>query len=194
MVRRIVGYFIYALGFLTITFFKDYAGTVIPYPFVFWLIGIACFIIGSILIRSIPSVKQQKSDEQLQKRIQELKNTGERITVNLNDCDIKEHNYTEEQERKSSFNDLASPSLKRDIQAWDALFDSSRNVNNVTVNQTILIYTHRSENKAEKFYSSVIPKDRISLMFKLDAQKTTTLYIDKQNRENYYFDLDFLND
>lgn len=46
--------------------------------------------------------------------------------------------------------------------------------------------------KIKRFISRVIPKDKVSLSFYLDQQKQTILYVDKTDRNKYYFDLDFL--
>jgi hypothetical protein len=44
----------------------------------------------------------------------------------------------------------------------------------------------------ERFLSPVIPKDKITLSFYLENQKTTTLHVDKTDHTRYYLDLDFL--
>ncbi|MFN9998232.1 MAG: hypothetical protein ACK52X_01265, partial [bacterium] len=81
---------------------------------------------------------------------------------------------------------------ERDIQAWNALTDSTRNTERVQVNQAVLIFENSHNGKTEKFVSRVIPFDRVTLLFKLDNQKEISLYVDKNDRSKYYFDLEFL--
>jgi hypothetical protein len=44
--------------------------------------------------------------------------------VDLNDCKIKTNNYTEQVEKVKSYR----------VQAFDAMYDSSKNIENVNVN------------------------------------------------------------
>ena len=64
------------------------------------------------------------------------------------------------------------------------------------VRQSVLIYERQNPRSGvvEKFVTGVIPKDKITLSFYLDKQKHTSLYVDRDNRGMYYFDLDFLNE
>jgi hypothetical protein len=94
-------------------------------------------------------------------------------------------------------NELLTFDIERNIQAWNAIGgDSIKNVEIMNVIQTVIIF--RFENPItgikERFVSRVLPKDKITLMIYLDKQKQTYLYVDKINREKYYFDLSFLNE
>ena len=196
MWRRILASFLFGLGFLTITFFRKYSGEIIPYPFLFWLVGLVMFGCGFLFLRYTPSTEEIGIQKQLSEIINELKSNGERIAVDLSKCEIKENNYTEEREKYGHPNELLTLDIERQIQGWNAIGGGSiRNVEQVHVKQSVLIYQIQNTRigKTEKFISRVIPKDKISLSFYLDKQKKTNLYIDKANRECYYFDLDFLN-
>lgn len=85
--------------------------------------------------------------------------------------------------------------IEREIQGWNALGGGSmRNVEQVQIKQTVIIFYKPNirNGQTDKFISRVIPKDKITLSFYLDKQKQTTLYVDKTNKDHYYFDLDFL--
>lgn len=197
MWRRILAYILFGLGFLTMTFFKRYSGEVIPYPFLFYLLGIAMFIGGLLFLRFTPTTKESNFQNQITKTIADLKINGDKIPVNLSSCEIKEHNYIEERDKYGHSNELLTLDFERQIQGWDAIAGGSiRNVEQVQVKQTVLVYSYQNERtgKIEKFISRVIPKDKITLSFYLDRQKQIMLYVDKINRDKYYFDLDFLND
>lgn len=195
MWRRILAYILFGLGFLTVTFFRKYSGEVIPYPFLFWLLGLAMFWGGFLFLRYTPSTKELSAQKQVRDLIADLKENGDKIKVDLTRCELKEHNYTEERERGGHTSELLTLDIEREIQMWNALGGGAmRNVEQVQVTQTVIIYSCLNDRtgQTDKFISRVIPKDKITLTFYLDKQKETTLYVDKINRQRYYFDLDFL--
>lgn len=192
MVRRITAYLLFGLGFLTVTFFRKYSGTIIPYPFLFWLIGLLMFWGGWALLRWTPTIKELQDTERLKKLIDDIKTNGEKIKVDFSKCDIKQNNYVEEKEKYGTGSYITTLDIERNIQAWNALTDSTRNTERVQVNQAVLIFENSHNGKTEKFVSRVIPFDRVTLLFKLDKQKETSLYVDKNDRSRYYFDLEFL--
>jgi hypothetical protein len=195
MWRRIIAYLLIVLGLLTIIFFRKYSGELIPYPFLFWLIGLAMFLGGLIFLRYTPSSKDISVQQQIAKFIEDLKEHGERIQVNLTECELRENHYIEEKEKYGHKNELLTLDIEREIQGLNALAGGSmRNVEQVQIKQTVIIFSKLNirSGQTEKFISRVIPKDKITLSFYLEKQKQTTLYVDKSNRERYYFDLDFL--
>jgi hypothetical protein len=196
MWRRILAYILFGLGFLTVTFFRRYSGEVIPYPFLFWLLGLGMFIGGLLFLRYTPTATEINLQKQIAETISDLKANGDKIQVDLTQCDIKANNYTEEREKYGHSNELLTLDFERQIQGWNAIGGGSmRNVEQVHVKQTVLIYNYQNNRngKTEIFVSRVIPKDKVTLSFYLDRQKQTILYVDISNRDKYYFDLDFLN-
>jgi hypothetical protein len=196
MWRRIVAYAFFGLGFLTVTFFRSYTGNLIPYPFLFWVIGLVMFWVGFLFLRTTLTTKQMADRNKLKQLIDELKTTGQKIDVSFDNCEIKEHNYTEEQNIYGHENDILTLGVEHQMQGLNALGNDRRNVKQVHVYQSVIVfrYNNTRNGKTERFMSRVIPKDKLSLSFYLDNKKQTTLYIDKTNREKYYFDLDFLNE
>ncbi len=195
MWRRIIAYILFGLGILTITFFRKYSGEIIPYPFLFWLLGIAMFFGGFLFLRYTPSRKELTIQKQISEMISDLKENGERILVDLSQCELKEHNYFEEKERYGHKTELLTLDIEREIQAWNSISGSSMgNFEQVQVKQTVMVYlrANNQTGKTEKFISRIIPKDKVTLAFYLNQQKQTTLYVDRVDRNRYYFDLDFL--
>ncbi len=150
------------------------------------------FLAGWALLRWSPTVKEQQENDRLKCLIDDIKTNGDKIKVDLSQCDIKENNYVEEKEKHGTGNYITTLDIERNIQAWNALTDSTKNTERVQVYQAVLIFNINHAGKAEKFVSRVIPFDRATLLFKLDNQKETTLYVDKKDRCKYYFDLEFL--
>lgn len=194
MIRRILAYFLFVLGIVTILFFKKYSGEFIPYPFLFYTVGLALFAGGVLLLKLTPTVAASNHRKRMEEAINDLKTNGEKIRVDLEKCELKEHHYAEEREIQSHTSELLSW-VHTEAHVWTAMAGGShKNVQQVQVMQTVLIYEHRNvrSDTTEKFVSRVIPKDRVTLSFYLDQQKETFLYVDKTDRNRYYFDLDFL--
>jgi hypothetical protein len=195
MWRRITSYALFILGFLTITFFRHYSGLLIPYPSLFWILGGTMFVIGYLLIRYTPSVKDQAARQRLRQMIGELKNNGEKIIVHFNECEVREHSYSEHKEtygRDSMFVGLVgAPGIH---YLLNELEDETHGTGIAEVCQSVIIfrYANQRTGQTEKFPSQVISKDRVSLSFYLDQEQQTTLYVDKADRSLYYFDLNFL--
>ena len=121
MIRRILAYLLFGLGFLTITFFKNYTGSILPYPFLFYILGFLMLVGGYFFLRFTPTHKEIKTREKLDKLISDLLEHGERVKVDLLSCEIKEHNYSEERNRYGNENELLTLDIERNIQAWDAI-------------------------------------------------------------------------
>jgi hypothetical protein len=195
MWKKIAAYALFILGFLTIIFFRHYAGQIIPYPSLFWLLGLAMFFVGYLLVRYTPSTKDQAARQHLRQMIVDLEANGEKITVDLTDCEIREHSYSEHREtygRDSLFLSLTGgPGIQ---YLLNELEDETHGTGIANITQCVLIfhYANARTGQTEKFISQVISKDKVSLSFYLDQQKATTLYVDKTDRSHYYFDCNFL--
>ena len=149
-----------------------------------------------LFLRYTPPTSYINAQKQITEIIKDLKENGEKIIVDLNKCELKSNSYTEERERYGHQNELLTLGLEREIQSLNAMGGGSmRNIEQVEILQTVIIYSKLNSKTGvtEKFISRVINKDETTLSFYLDRQKQTTLYVDKTNRQRYYFDLDFLN-
>jgi hypothetical protein len=194
MPKRILAYTLFGLGFLSITFFRNYSGVIIPYPLVFWILGLTLFWGGWALLKWAPKVKDEKKFDSVQTIIDNLKTNGEKIKVEFSKCDIKENNYLEEKEIDSFGHYLTPEERDNDYDIVRALtphYGTTR-TENVQTNQSVLIFKLERNNKTETYISNILPFERVTLLFKLDSKMVTTLYVDKNDRSKYYFDLEFL--
>lgn len=196
MWQRIIAVILIGAGFFTILFFRKYSGELIPYPVLFYGLGVLSVLLGFLLLRnSVVSAKknQQKS---ISDAVNSLKLNSEKIIVDLSKCEIKEHHYKEEPEISEDPNTLLHQTIEHHLPILGvASLISNSKTEKVNVVQTVLIYNHHNNRtgEIERFISRIIAKDEITISFYLDRQKQTTLYVDTQNRNRYYFDLDFLN-
>lgn len=194
MLKQIAACALFILGLLTMTFFRHYTGDIIPYPWLFFLAGIGMLIIGYILLRSSLSRKETAARKALQELITDLKENGQKLTVDLRACEVRGNDYAEKTAQYDVSGNVALLMTPTPVMALMYLIENTDTRETVEVQQSVFIYKfdNPKTGEAERFLSPVIPKDELSLSVYLETQKTTTLYIDKTNRNRYYFDLDFL--
>jgi len=193
MAKRIIAYTVFVLGFLTYVFFRHYNGQSVPYPFAFWVIGISMLIGGTWLLRRTPTIQQSKEADAANKFIADLKANGDKIKVDLDKCEVKENNYSEERLRNDSHADDAIPiDEEKKTEYWtNSLYRNNDRVV-VQINQTVVTGEAMRFGMPFRFRSKVLRYDRETLLFKMFAQKETTLYIDRDDQEKYYLDMEFL--
>jgi hypothetical protein len=126
--------------------------------------------------------------------IDHLKTDGDRIPVDLNNCDIRSHDYREPKAAHGAENLLVDLTVNSEFRALMNHLDDPGGTGMQNVQQSVIVFSHVNPKTGttERFLSPIIAKDKITLSFYLDRQKQTSLYIDKSNRNLYYFDLDFL--
>lgn len=180
--RRITGIILLIIGLVAFLLFYRYSGNLLPYSLLWHTGVIATFGLGTLLILSSSKKDDIDMKSVVANEINRLKQFGDRIKVDFNDCEIVTNNYIKEVATGSSYK----------VQAFDALYDSNRNIKKVNVNQTVLVFeTHRLGRK-EKFKSPTIYKDEMTLRFLLARKKETFIYVDRNQKDKYYFDLEFI--
>jgi hypothetical protein len=195
MLKRIAGFVLILLGALVTLFFRHYTGTIIPYPWLCLLLGLASLATGIYLVRASATDEDKTTTNKLYQAIAELKSTGERIEVDLRVCSIRTSESLESDPGKQidlvMFYFIAPTGL---YTLATLIKDRPEETRGVLRSVIIFPYVNNRTGQTEKFISPIILKDEVSLSFYLDRQQRTTLYVDKANRTRYYFDLDFLID
>ena len=141
MAKRYFAYVLFALGFVTVTFFRNYAGQNIPYPFVFWIAGALMYGYGLKLLYWTPNFREQKALNIRKNEIDDLITKGDKIAVDLDTCEIKENNYIFEKDKRrgrynsTEDNDL-SFEMKIRINSTKSLTNSFDNVDQYQINQS----------------------------------------------------------
>lgn len=196
MWRQILACVLIGSGILLVLFFRKYSGNLIPFPYLFYIGGLGLFISGFLLLRYTPAIEELSFQKRISEAIEDLKLNGDKISINLEQCELKEHNYSEDHDVSGSSNEMLGLVVEHYAPILGVIAHSTEsNFEKVNVVQTVLIYNYYNNRtgETERFISRIIPKDKITLAFYLDNQKQTNLYVDKANRGRYYFDLDFLN-
>lgn len=105
---------------------------------------------------------------------------GLKILVDLSKVKIKSNSYSQEVER-----------VPTKYEGLDELAGIDRRIF-TNINECVIVYDIDIKGKRLKFTSDIIHKDKVTLEFLLLDKKTTELYIDKSDYENYFFDFEFL--
>jgi hypothetical protein len=175
---KIIGILFILFGIIVHLFFIHYDGTLIPYPALMHLLGIALIPAGIIFILYGPREKNRLDQTIKIQAHRDLKNTGEKIIVDLDNCSFKTNSY-----------EVEIPDLQTQYDSFEGPEHSMKTEN---VKQTMVTYSHLSDNKNESFQSPVFPIDLVSLKAHI-IKKELILYIDHHDRSNYYFELNELN-
>ena len=188
VVKRIIAYIIILLGLLAFEFFRHYNGQVIPYTFGFGLLGLALFLIGGWWLRNTPTIKQSKEALAAKQFTDDLKANGDKISIDLGNCEVKENKYSEERLRGGNYGEGTPIGEEQNLDLLTKSGGIYRNNDRIVVqiNQTVVTGEVMRYGKPFKFQSQVLRHDRETLLFKMFAQKETSLYIDRNNPERYY--------
>jgi hypothetical protein len=178
MIRKLLGYLFAFIGFIGLGFFRYYKGTVISYPFLSFCISIAIGIIGWYFISTSKSNKQSKQKRYEKEQLNKLKANAERITLNVDNCEIRENDYYEEYLHESMTKS----------QMIDASFDSNRNSSQHHVIQSAIIYYYQSTNGMQKMISQSFPFNAETLKNYIET-KSIILYVDRFDKKKYRFEL-----
>lgn len=178
--KNILGIILIVVGVILFLFFKNYNGSLLPYPTLWFFVGIILVFLGIRLFASSKLKIVKESEKSHLSEIKRLKENGEKIFVELNDCEIVSSKYQMELPQSRNYR----------VQALDSLYDNNKSVDTVEINQSRIIYKNTDIDRV--FTSPLIDKDKITLTFTLSKHKSTVIYVDRLDKDLYYFDLEFL--
>ena len=187
MLLRILAGILFIAGLVILLFFRNYHGTVIPYPFLIYLGGIALVGTGVWLFRASFRSLGAREEKEIENRKAEYKR-GSQLIVDLTKAEVVQNDYEKEVENRMT----GVNSIDMRIMGLDSLVDETRNTKIVKVHQSVIQVEAEHNGKRYKLSSPVLNIDYATLMFKLYAQKQTTVYFRSLETRDYYIDLDFL--
>lgn len=186
--KRIIGWILITVGILFYAFFKEYTGKIIPYPFVFYLIGLVFIITGFVILRKTPKLNEINTLEKAEALKKDLKENGLKIEVELDICEIKENHYYEEPDSTKNYSDFELLNFSEMAKYYE-MFQRSKSDE---VKQSVVIAKIQVNGQERKVISPILPYDRIKLLLSFDKQKSTSVFFDKNDHEKYYFDFEFM--
>lgn len=178
MVKKLSGYFLIGLGLLGFLYFKSYKGNTIPLPILWLVLSIIIVLIGTFLTVTAKTKKQIQILNQNSDKINRLKDKGERILIDLDDCDF----ITAEVNQ-------SNPENFSRVQIIDALYDPNRNHLENNSRVTYIVYKHKNGDNRERFVSQPYSMDDITLKYYTSKNKVV-LYVDKFDRTQYFFNVE----
>ncbi len=190
MGKGILGILLTVLGILTFIYFMHDSLHIVPYPYnvVLQIFGNVIAVFGIYFaLKGFANRIDLKDRRKFNTFKKDLMENGEKIEVDLTKCEIKENAYSEE-----VGNDYEVQMGMINTQLLDSIYDNDRATKSIEIDQTRLVFSYIHNGADEKFISPIIPKSAFDLNIKIYLHKTTSLYVDKNDRARYYFDLDFL--
>ncbi|HMI63692.1 MAG TPA: hypothetical protein VK518_22405 [Puia sp.] len=142
--------------------------------------ALVCVAIIIGLVKGLAKYRKAKSDLKSQDH---LKETGKKISVSLEDCEIKSGQLSDVSEQDF---------FPTRVEILDSMHNTrTPKTNAITV--YYLIYRQTRSGGDFRFISQPINMSIESLRLRMERQKQTDIYIDPINENKYYFDLSFLN-
>jgi len=188
-IKRLFAWIFFAIGFLIVAFFRNYKGNIIPYPWLIYFCGLACFIVGLIILLTSPKNSENNALAAAENYIKELKQNGNQLKVDLDLCELKQNDYYEETDYYKNASDAELMLAADYVYLYNKLKFQDAETH---IYQTVAIYKTNFKGKETTFVSPTIRKDKTNLLFKFEIQKNTTIYVDKNDPAKYYFDIDFV--
>jgi hypothetical protein len=178
MLKKLTGYLLAGIGFIGFIFFKSYKGTAIPYLTLWLFLSIFVGLLGLALIYLAKSNKLAKQEKYTKERLDRFKQSGERILLTVDNCEIRENNYYEEIINKSSSS----------IQQIDALYDPNRNYSQKYIEQSAIIYYYTIGDKKLRMTSQSFPFNAKTLIGYVE-KKWLVLYVNRLDKNDYAFEI-----
>lgn len=184
--KRFSGWLLTVTGIIVFCFFARYNGSRISSPELLCTLAAGCIIAGGALIMAVPAARQKKEQKE-DVNIRDLKENGNRVRVDLMECDIIGNNYTED--RYQHFRETAT---NAEILIAGRLDSETDAPVDIEILQSRVVYKTEYRGKSRTFYSPLIAKEKDSILLKCSIQKITYIYVDRMNPEIYYFDFGFM--
>lgn len=174
---------LFILGNLLI--FVSIKGASFPFyiRLILFLLGIIMILLAFYLIRKSTKNDLKYVEKKNQERLRKIKSEGQKILVNLEQCEILTNKFYKRVQMSSSKN----------VQMYNSVFDSKQGVKDVKVSICNLKFKSNDIHHGKAFISEDIIIDINTLKVKMIIAKNTYLYINKSNSNEYHFDLSFLN-
>ena len=151
----------------------------------FWQVsGVGLILVSLRFLRQRGSRNpKEKSEELWEKQVNNLRNNGEKIVIDLRECKIRSGSF---QKSKKELNYLDETSV------FDILLSEPQPDESQSLEHSVLIYKHTLPNGKKKNFYGPTEKDKKTLLILCEMQISTSIYMDKNDPSIYYFDLEFL--
>ncbi|MBV4359664.1 hypothetical protein [Pinibacter aurantiacus] len=179
--NKIAGNVLITLGMIGIGFFITYRGTAIPLKELWFVLSLTVAIAGAFILAKnvIRNSKFGAVDDAEFIRVQELKSSGEKVSLTLDNCEVKTRSFVQQ---------IGGDEMPDRAQMIDGIFAPERNYQAQETVQTYIRLQQEYDGRIFNFYSPPVTMGEESLRFYLSEANRIFLYIDRRNPRNYYFD------
>lgn len=184
--NKILGYSLISIGITAFVFIVVFRETEISYKAAWFVFSILLIIGGSYFFAKYKIQQLNNQDGENSSRLAEiiqLKLSGDKIKITLDNAEIKSRNYQKE---------IINDGLPSRTEMLDAIYDGNRNFRTEVIQQTYIVYYKKYNGKNHKFTSQASFMDVDSVKIHIHRNKGIDLYIDPKNPNCYYFDLPYL--
>jgi len=175
------------VGLLGIFFFLNYKGTSIPLKELWFVLSLFTIVVGAYFFAKykLKELNGQHSNNNSNRlaEIVQLKRSGDRIRVTLDNAEVKSRSYRQE---------VIHEGLPSRMEMLDALYDSNRNYKTQEIRQAYIVFYKQYNGKTYKFVSQATTQNADAVKRYIDRQMGIDLYIDPKNPTCYYFDLPYV--
>jgi hypothetical protein len=134
MLIRITGIISIATGAVILLFFRNYEGSLIPYPFLIMLGGLALYVGGWYMNNKSHRLEEDAQQQRSREELQQFKDRSQALAVALHECRILRNDYSETMVHEASsgvhaweaFSDNTSSPKSRCISAFSSMKPRSR--------------------------------------------------------------------
>jgi hypothetical protein len=180
---RITGYLISGIGLAGLIYFRSYTGTEIQLQSL-WLACCILLMAAGMFLVVKGKLNAFKSDNKYLgelDRIHQLRLNGEKVTITLENVEIKTRSYRKE---------VSSDGMSK-IEMLDGLYGNTRNYREEDVIQTYIVFQKRINNLPHKFISQPFSSNEFEVRNAIAYGQGCILYIDRFNPRNYHYDILF---
>lgn len=181
--NKLLGYSFISVGLIGFFWFLNYEGTTIPLKELWFVLSICILIAGAYFFAKykLQQRNSQHNDNNSNRlaEIEQLKRTGNKIRVTLENAEVKSRSYQQE---------VINEGLPSRMQMLDALYDSNRNYKTQEVQQTYIVFYKQFNGKTYKFVSQATTQNAYAVKSYIERQKGIDLYINPTDPTSYYFD------
>lgn len=165
-----------------------------PHPPHTWanrLIGWGMVGAGLLILYLLKKQKESTTAADNRAVISELKNNGEKIRVDLRECEVKSNSWTEIVDKNDKTPDavlLTAAVLGGTGGMMGIALRSYNSEKSVKRLQSVIVFRRNNET----FCSPILDREEATLRMLMEMKGETVIYRDRVKKELFYFDLEFL--
>lgn len=175
LMRLILGFFLGGIAFLGCTYFRNYSGSIIPYPILWYFSFIVLGFVGAWLVYTSFLKAGKRIDKEVNQETEAFKASSEKIQLDFDLCEFKNGSYYQEivDERVNMVNRI-SPFTTTSPSAIIVRKESST-----------LVYNYSNTER----YLGSFPVDPVTLKSYVLTGKVA-LYVSRFDKSKYHFELE----